>query len=360
MKRRLPFFLLVSLMMPLTAWTLEQSPSTVDEWLKQGRHAIEQDDYSTAGQCLSTILQISGNKSNDPRVMAFGSVVMAYGLWRQRPDEASLIQQNLESAIAKDPTWVYPYYFLARILSYSKPLDQAIPLTEKALAMEPALAKAEDFAFLSIMYNRRQEHDRSIRMAQQGIERFPKDPMAHLALAEAFFSKKDPLVGFYELQYAIFLGGSGDPAFLKAKQDLQKLIAQYRNERGRQQQPELFSCLEAFRLQSEKRFSESIPLFQQALSMRPEPHPLLHLFLGEAYLQNNQLEAGIQELKLVTAANPWFAPAYAELGDAYEALGDYESAKAWWNQSIAVDSTNWKSQQAKVSIERLGEKSNPK
>ncbi len=356
MTRSLALFL-ISLTMATSLVVAEEPSGNIEDLLGQGKRAIEHDDYTKAGDCLSRILQLSGNKSSDPRVTAFGSVVLAYGTWQQHPDQVSLAQKNLESAITQDPAWAYPYYFLARILSYSNSLDQAVPFTEKALIIDPALAKAEDFAFLSIMYNRRQEHDRAVRMAQQGTERFPTDPMGHLALAEAFLSGKDPLMGFYELQYAVFLGGSGNPAFLKAKQDLKELIAQYRNEPGRQQQPELFACLEAFRLQSESRFSESILLFQQALSLRATPHPLVHLFLGEAYLQDNQLEAGIRELKLVAAAITWFAPSYAELGDAYEMLKDYESAKGWWNRSIVVDPINWKSQQAKASVERLAKKS---
>ena len=337
--------------------TEETSPSTIDGWLKQGRHAIEQGDYAAAGHALSTILQLSGNKSSDPRVTAFGSVVMAYGVWQQHPDQIPLIQQHLQSAIDKDPAWAYPYFFLARVLSYPEPTNQIIPVIENALTLDPSLAKAEDFGVLAILYNRKQDYPNAIQAAQHGIERFPTEPMLHMSLAESLISTNKPLDGFYELQYAIFIGGSKHPVFVKVKEALHGLIVQYRNERGRQQQPELFSCLEAFRLQSEKRFSDSIPLFQQALSMRPEPHPLLHLFLGEAYLQNNQLEAGIQELKLVTAANPWFAPPYAELGDAYEALKDYESASEWWNRGIAADSTNWKSQQAKASIEHLAKKS---
>jgi len=335
-------------------FAVEGSPTTTADWIQQGKRAIEQNDYATAGKCLSMILQRSDNKSSDPEAIALGAVVMAYGLWQQHPDQPLLVRQQLQDAIARNPDWAYPYYFLARVLSYPAPSAQIVPLLEKALSLDPGLATADDFAFLTLLYNQKGDTARAILIAEQGLERFPAGVLLRLVSGETRLAREEALTGFYELQYAIFLGGGGHPVSVKAKQDLQGLIRQYRNESGRRQAPELYACLEAFHWESAGDFPKAIGLLQNALVIRNPPHPLAHLLLGEAYLQNNQLERGIQELKLVVGIIPWFAPAYGELGDAYEALGEHTSAREWWQRCMSIDPTNWKAHQAETSLKRLG------
>lgn len=84
--------------------------------LKVGRTAIENDKYEEAVSCLGELLTISGNKSDDPKVIAFGSTVQAYGIIRlNNPEMNSMAKQYLEKAIINDPNWKFPRELLKKV-----------------------------------------------------------------------------------------------------------------------------------------------------------------------------------------------------------------------------------------------------
>ena len=58
------------------------SAEDIESLLKAGQTSIENDKYEEAVNRLGEILTISGNKSDDPKVIAFGATVQAYGLWK--------------------------------------------------------------------------------------------------------------------------------------------------------------------------------------------------------------------------------------------------------------------------------------
>ena len=89
--------------------------------LKNGKTAIENGKYEEAVNRLGELLTLSGNKSDDPEVIAFGATVQAYGLLKlNNPQMTPMAKQYLEKAVINDPKWAYPKELLKKINSLKK------------------------------------------------------------------------------------------------------------------------------------------------------------------------------------------------------------------------------------------------
>jgi len=90
--------------------------SDVGMLLKDGKSAIEKGEYEKAVDCLGKILEISGDKSNDQEIVAFGSTVQAVGLIQMNNSQMNqIIRQYLQNAIDKDGEWEYPKKLLKKV-----------------------------------------------------------------------------------------------------------------------------------------------------------------------------------------------------------------------------------------------------
>lgn len=88
----------------------------IEALLSKGKIAIENDKYQEAVNQLGEILTASGNESNDPRIVAFGATVQAYGIWKlNKPEMMPMVKQYLEKAITEDPGWEFPKELLKKL-----------------------------------------------------------------------------------------------------------------------------------------------------------------------------------------------------------------------------------------------------
>lgn len=88
----------------------------IDTLLNTGKVAIENGEYEKAVDCLGKLLEKSGDKTNDPKIVAFGSTVQAYGVWKMsNPQMTPMVIQYLNKAISADPTWEYPKKLLKEV-----------------------------------------------------------------------------------------------------------------------------------------------------------------------------------------------------------------------------------------------------
>jgi hypothetical protein len=88
----------------------------IETLLKDGKAAIENGRYEEAVSRLGELLTASGDKTNDPKIVAFGSTVQAYGVWKMNnPQMIPMVIQYLNKAISADPTWKYPEKLLKKV-----------------------------------------------------------------------------------------------------------------------------------------------------------------------------------------------------------------------------------------------------
>jgi hypothetical protein len=84
--------------------------------LQKGKDAIENGKYEDAVNRLGEIMTASGDQTNDPKIVAFGSTVQAYGIWKMNnPQMTPMVIQYLNKAITADSTWEYPQKLLKEI-----------------------------------------------------------------------------------------------------------------------------------------------------------------------------------------------------------------------------------------------------
>ena len=90
--------------------------SEISSMLQTGKSAIENGEYEKAVDSLGKILEVSGNQSNDDKIVAFGATVQAYGLWKMNnPQMNPMVVDYLNKAIARDPSWEYPKKLLKEV-----------------------------------------------------------------------------------------------------------------------------------------------------------------------------------------------------------------------------------------------------
>jgi tetratricopeptide (TPR) repeat protein len=116
------FFVLIMLNMSIVVFA-----SDMTMLLGNGKLMIENGEYEKAVDCLGKILEGYGDKTNDPQVVAFGSAVQAYGIWKMNnPQMKQMIIQYLNTAIELDPTWEYPKKMLEKVIANSQTMSGMI------------------------------------------------------------------------------------------------------------------------------------------------------------------------------------------------------------------------------------------
>jgi len=106
----------ILLLMVALTLTVDANASEIDALLNAGKLAIENGRYEEAVSRLGELLTASGDKTNDPKIVAFGSTVQAYGVWKMNnPQMTPMVIQYLNKAIAADPSWEYPEKLLKEV-----------------------------------------------------------------------------------------------------------------------------------------------------------------------------------------------------------------------------------------------------
>lgn len=110
---RLLFFVIILMTLALPIATFAADVETL---LNDGKVAIENGRYEEAVNRLGELLTACGDKTNDPKIVAFGSTVQAYGIWKMNnPQMTPMVTQYLNKAISADPTWKYPEKLLKEV-----------------------------------------------------------------------------------------------------------------------------------------------------------------------------------------------------------------------------------------------------
>jgi len=96
--------------------TYAEPMTNVDEMVKAGREAIEKGEYTKAVDYLGKIMTAVGGQTNDDKIVALGSTVQAYGLWKlNNPQMLQMAKQYLNNAIIRDPDWKFPEKLLKEV-----------------------------------------------------------------------------------------------------------------------------------------------------------------------------------------------------------------------------------------------------
>ena len=108
--------LLIFVLLIISASPARAEFENIDRLLNDGQAYIEIGEYQRAVDCLGRLLAASGDKTNEPKAMAFGYTVQAYGMWKTGDSSFKpTIKKYLQEAIKKDPNWRYPKKLFGKI-----------------------------------------------------------------------------------------------------------------------------------------------------------------------------------------------------------------------------------------------------
>jgi tetratricopeptide (TPR) repeat protein len=94
---------------------------------------------------------------------------------------------------------------------------------------------------------------------------------------------------------------------------------------------------QAFALHQQGQLAEAKVLYEQVLAQQPRNFDALHLS-GIMARQSQQSDLAVELLSKAVAIKPNYAPAYANLGKAFQALNRHEEAVANYDKAIAIKS----------------------
>jgi tetratricopeptide (TPR) repeat protein len=215
--------------------------------------------------------------------------------------EAEAIEA-LTAAIALQKDFAQAYYLRAAIYRSLDQLDEAETDLLQALALRPEIEEAR--SALIDLYLQRKQTRKALKYVEEEIDKEPQDPMPYLHLADVHRTagRHDEAIE------AVNLALEQDPNLPEAYMQLGELWLEEGMRRG-----------------DHIAFDKAITALDSAAKMNPDSGRAA-LALGRACLAVGDEERAFSELGRAAEATPIQAEAHRLLGDLYQARGDYAEA----------------------------------
>ena len=281
--------------------TIPSVPRSGDLYIFLGSHQYRAGQYAEARASFQNALQLS------PRS---GAAHYGLGLALLKIDFPKNVSQaagEFRSAVRFDPQNALPYLQLGRLAFQENNLTAAANYLQKADKLGPA--SAEVLAELGKVYRRQEKLDSAEAAFRAAINLDPQMSPAVNGLAqvleargskdeaEIYFDQAEKLQVSAQLQaQALVIKGTG----LQAK--------------------------------NEGRLEDAIAAFRKAMSLDPNSDSAYDL--GEALLQQGQVEEAIQYFRMATQGRPSFVNAQLELAKALKKIGDPSANDEWMKAQL--------------------------
>ena len=227
----------------------------------------------------------------------------------------------LEEAVARDSSWSQLYQLLGTVYLDLNRTDRAIPLLERATALDPA--SWEGHNRLGLARLRSAELTAARQAFEQAARRAPWKPHPHLNLARIYERQGRPDEAHRERQIFAELRPIED----EVQRHLDNLAAFPEDVESR--------CLlgEAYVVQG--RIEEALACFRQIIEADSSYAPAQY-GLGAALHYLNELEAAIAAYEQACRLQPNLVGAFADLGQAYHKARRYDRAIAAYQRALEL------------------------
>jgi protein O-GlcNAc transferase len=213
-------------------------------------------------------------------------------------------ERALTRALEFDSKFPQTYFILAE--AYAAQNDaRAVEAFKKCLQLQPS--REDAWEGLSRELARRKASDEAIEAFDRYAKSFPKEPLAHLLLGEAYFNKAQFLAALDEFQKAAGLAPTLGRAYYSM----------------------------GFTYKTMGKFSEAKKYFQQALAL--DPHLSLAAYhLGAILGSEGDYEESHRLLNQAIDSNPDYADAYRKLGENYFRQKKYAEAEQYLKTAVRL------------------------
>jgi Tfp pilus assembly protein PilF len=154
---------------------LKQQPDNQAALRGMGYGYLHKHDMKQAGEYFDKAAQAD---SNDPRVLYYSAVLARQEGLSSDPEKAAKLQKQLEKAISLDPDFADSYSVLAFVLMSENKASEALPVMQKAVALNP---RNEAYSMnLAQLYMMQRKYDESIGLLEQ-LSKSPQQGVAMMA-----------------------------------------------------------------------------------------------------------------------------------------------------------------------------------
>ncbi len=274
-------------------------------------------------------------------------------LLTDRPEAAKVF---LYKAVALGVEEAGSLYLLGQAYILLKEDQNALRNLDRAFKMNPENAQEQDLINLAGLLFDNGRFDDTVKVCRYGTERFPAVEGLHFHWAQCLKREGKEAQAFYMYQHELLLS-SQKPDFTAATfRELRELTRQVHANPKTPEHRQIVLCVLGIQEAKSKppQYDKAVKHFKMAIEENKEKVALLHLFLGETYAGQKKYADAIREFRKATVIDPYFAPAYVELGDLLAKDGQARAALRAWRRAVALDPKNWK---VRILLEQARKKS---
>jgi len=250
----------------------------------------------------------------------------------------------LYKAVALGQEQAGAIYLLGQAYILLKEDQNALRNLNRAFKMAPEEAQEQDLINLAGLLFDNGRFDDTVKVCRYGIERFPAVEGLHFHWAQCLKRAGKKAQAFYMYQHELLLSSQKSDFTAATFRELRDLTRQVHANPKTPEHRQIVLCVLGIQETKSRppQYEKAVKHFKMAIEENTEEVALLHLFLGEAYAGQKKYADAIREFRKATVIDPYFAPAYVELGDLLAKDGQARAALRAWRKAVALDPKNWK------------------
>jgi tetratricopeptide (TPR) repeat protein len=251
-------------------------------------------------------------------------------------------EQNLEERIRREPE-AQELLQRGTALARAGDLEAAEALLKQATELNPELVDAH--YNLAIVYRRQQQPDSAIATMSRVVQLRPDDYEAHMRLGAWRFERGQYAESCEAYERAALLRMDSREAWLRLAQSYdaagraRPAVGAYRRAMALQDFDDPALVRAFLRVAIQAQDGPAAVVAARKLQVLQPGHESF-MALGEAFLLNGEVDAGIQEYQKAVALSPNSAPAQAGLGLAYAKAGQTEAAVEGFLRAMQLEPGN--------------------
>jgi len=317
-----------------------------------GEACVLKGNYDAAAKVLQEAAKqnstwFASGKADDARLhllLAQASLVL------NKLDDASAA---IEKAIAGDPADARNYYTKAQVMMRAEKWSEVAAASALAFRLNPKLAQPVDYLVRASCYQREQAYDQAQKVVEEGLSKYPTAAGMHCALGHIFLGKKQASQAFYHFQYEIMLSGPRSSYTKEAKDQIEIMTALLTKEKDPDDYLRVAYGAAALMNMKPGSYEKAIDNIRKGLRANGDNCLPLQVLLGNAQTALGNHEEAAKAFEAALLIDPFFAPGYVDLGDAYEKLGKRDQALEQYGKAMTLDKSNWRVKEMLEKIEHL-------
>lgn len=319
-----------------------------------GEACMARADFKLAAKVLA---EAAGQKNSyyraDGRHAARADLLLA---------RASLVVGNVEQAkkaiakaLATSPTDARLHYARAQVMMRAKDWEQVDESLKTAFRIDPKLAQPVDYLVRASCAQRKQEFDQAQKVLLEALDRYPTAPGLHYSLGQVFQAMGKPAGAFYQFQYEIMLSGPRSSYTEEATDQIEIMTALIDREEDPGNYLKVAYGASALTHMNPKGYEKAVEYIKKGLRTVGDDCLPLQVLLGNAYVGLEKYEQATKAFRAALRIDPFFVPAYIDLGDTYRKLGKNDEALEQYAKALTLDKHNWRVREMLRKIDRMNE-----